>query len=401
MHKTMQMNMRNAHAIQLREMNLIAMPTPVECDRCSPAAIPQLIEAALADGDQANMFMRMFHLLNALGMNEFALEMQAKALERRVFYRLAGPAQPAIRLLALTGPGNWTENAPLEFLLEGSDIRLDLWFFVPGAALPESVPDHDVAMVALGESANNLPLLEQMGAVLDNWPRPVLNRPLQIANCARDTACQLLRGIPGLRVPETRRMERGEMPELRFPVTIRPAGLHGGKGLAKLGGADDLGAYLQSNPARQFYVAEYVDYRGGDGLYRKVRIALIDGAPYVCHLAIADHWIVHYVPAGMQHSPDKRAEEEHMMRNFDRGFAVRHRAALAAIGHRLQLEYVVLDCAETGDGSLLFFEADNRGWIHALDPVELFPYKAPVMRKAFSAFGRMLSKRMAASVNAH
>ena len=41
--------------------------------------------------------------------------------------------------------------------------------------------------------------------------------------------------------------------------------------------------------------------------------------------------------------------------------------------------------------SLLIFEADNTAIVHDMDPPDLFPYKAPQMRKIFDAFAAMLS----------
>jgi len=143
-------------------------------------------------------------------------------------------------------------------------------------------------------------------------------------------------------------------------------------------------------------VSDFVDCAGADGLYRKLRIALIDGRPYICHLAISAHWIVHYLPAGMEASADKRAEEAALMQGFDTGFAARHQQALQGIATGLGLDYVVIDCAQTRDGRLLLFEADIRGWIHATDPPALFPYKPAVMQRAFDAFRAMLLARAAA-----
>ena len=54
-----------------------------------------------------------------------------------------------------------------------------------------------------------------------------------------------------------------------------------------------------------------------------------------------------------------------------------------------------MDCAETKDGSLLIFEADNTAIIHDMDPPDIFPYKAPQMRKVFDAFAAMLHRRAA------
>ncbi|OIQ86721.1 hypothetical protein GALL_314290 [mine drainage metagenome] len=379
--------------IRLAALDLMLIQSTASLGRQPELVIADAISEALSDPDPANMFMRMFYLLQALGKHEFALEMQAKALEQCRLYRIADPSAPAIRLLALLGPGSMLDNTPLEYVIENSGIRLDLLYLLPDQPMPEMVPDHDVAIVALAESDRNRPLLARMEEVLAAWPRPVLNPPRRILRCARDAACRLLRDAPGLLVPETRRLARGLIGQPAFPLTIRPVDTHGGQGLRKIDSAAELGAYLEAFADEQFYCSEYVDYRSADGQFRKYRIALIDEQPYICHLAIADEWVVHYARAGMQLSAWKCAEEAAAMESFDRDFALRHRVALAAIAARLQLDYVILDCAEAADGRLLLFEADTRGWIHASDPVDLFPYKQETMQKAFDAFRAMLVKR--------
>ena len=118
----------------------------------------------------------------------------------------------------------------------------------------------------------------------------------------------------------------------------------------------------------------------------KYRIVLIDGRPYVCHMAISEHWMIHYLNAGMTESAEKRAEEARFMASFDDDFAHRHAAALRAIHERMGLDYLGIDCGETADGELLIFEVDSNMIVHAMDPVDLFPYKQPQMRKVFAAF---------------
>ena len=135
-----------------------------------------------------------------------------------------------------------------------------------------------------------------------------------------------------------------------------------------------------------------MEYRNQDGLYRKYRIALIDGQPYVCHMALSEHWMIHYKNAGMAESEVKRAEEACFMLHFDNDFALRHKQAFRIIDERLGLDYLVIDCGETTDGKLLIFEADNLGFVHAMDPPEIYPYKAPQMKKVFNAFYSMLIK---------
>ena len=376
--------------IQLRELDLRPVLGLLSIVRLPAPAIADLIRQTHADPDLAHVCMQMFYILLALDQRAFALDMQANALRQQRLYRLAGSAAPAIRLLALMGPGDMLDNTPYEFLLERSDIRLDLLFVLPGQALPEVIPDHDVLIVALGESTKNQPLLEQLVTDLAHWPRPVLNPPQRVMRCARPTVYQLLHGTPGLLMPATQRLASDQIQHCRFPLTVRPVDTQGGTGLVRFESDTGLGAYFQSYPATAYDVADFVDYRSPDGLFRKLRIVLIHGQAFICHLAIGAHWMVHYRSAGMDQSAAKRAEEAAMMAGFEQDFAVRHQGALKAIAERLGLDYVVLDCAETIDARLLLFEADSRGWIHASDPVDVFPYKPNIMQKAFDAFRGML-----------
>jgi hypothetical protein len=353
----------------------------------------ELILQAHACDDPAHTCMQMFHVLLALGQRDFALDLQAKALDQRVLYRMAGPSVANIRLLALMAPGDMLDNTPLEFIVDNSDIRLDVLYLLPGHALPELIPDHDLIMVAIGDSDKNQRLLLSLDKWLTNWPRTVLNRPLNIRHCAREMVFQLLHDIPGLLVPATRKVNSEQVHQAAFPFTIRPVDTQGGDGLIKIDDPVALEAFLDSYPGMEYHVSDYIDYKSDDGQFRKFRIALIDGQPYLCHLAISDHWMVHYQTAGMDIDASKRAEEERAMTNFDGDFATRHCSALKAISSRLGLDYVVLDCSESHDGRLLLFEADSRGWIHATDPVEVFPYKPAIMEKTFAAFRTMLIKR--------
>jgi hypothetical protein len=111
-------------------------------------------------------------------------------------------------------------------------------------------------------------------------------------------------------------------------------------------------------------------------------------------MAIAERWDIWYLNAGMSASAAKRFEEERFMRTFDVGFGRRHRAALTALSDRVGLDYFTVDCAETRDGSLLIFEADNTAVVHNMDPPGVFPYKAPQMRRIFDAFVAMLERRV-------
>jgi hypothetical protein len=338
---------------------------------------------------------------------EEGLSCQARALELSRIFRIPSPATTTrgLHLLMFVGPGDVMANVPAQFLLEGSDVTLDLAFVQQGQPLPE-LPAHDLAMVGIGESDANRPLLEQLRTSLKDHPVPVLLDPAKVQALTRDNLWRLLEGVPGLYIPPTVRTSREDMvaliggmqtledllPNGAFPVLLRPMDSHGGKGLARLAGPGELVEYVQRISSEMFYLSPFVDYRGMDGLHRKMRIAFMDGVPYACHMAVAEHWMLHYLNAGMDKDSSKREEEACHFATFDTDFVVRHAAALAGIGARAGLEYFAIDCAETRDGQLLIFEADTAMIVHDMDPPALYPYKGPQMQKVFQAFRAMLGR---------
>ncbi|MDR3682533.1 MAG: hypothetical protein P4L11_02295, partial [Geothrix sp.] len=356
------------------------------------AMASRLLDQAGRNVDAANALMDLSWIFTFKGQSDMALSTQALALRLQQHFTLRPQDdRVGLRLLALMAPGDYLDNTPLEFLLEGSDVQLELLFLGPGLPFPDPLPAHDLLFTALRESDANLPILKQIEEHLARCPVPVVNQPGRIPLLARDRLSALLRSAPGLALPPTLRVDRAGLQRLaaeaaEFPIIARPVGAHRGQGLVKLEAPADLDGHLQASPASAFYVSRFVDYRSPDGCFRKSRIVLIQGRPYVAHLAISEHWMVNYVNSDMEKSAWKRAEEAEFMAQFDEGFARRHGAALGAIHDRLQLDYVVLDCAETPDGQLLLFEADSAAMVHANDPADLFPYKQAKMQRIFDAF---------------
>jgi hypothetical protein len=368
----------------------------------------ELIGKYIYQREDAAALMDLATVEQLFGNLEDGLARQAEALELRRLYRspcLA--AAPSLRLLAFAAPGDIGTNTPLEFLLESSDIALYTLYVVPGLPLPQELPEHDVAFVAVGESDANAPVLAEIARLTARWPRPVLNSPGRIPLLARERLFRLLDGAPGLVMPMTERVARRGMqvlaagraalteilPDGAFPIIARPVGSHAGHGLRKLGDAAALAAYLAERPEAEFYLSRFIDYRDADGLFRKYRIVFIEGRPYACHMAVTDQWMIYYLNANMKESDAKRAEEARFMRDFDADFARRHGAALAALAERVGLDYFGIDCAETRGGKLLLFEADIAMIVHAMDSPDIFPYKRPQMRKVFDAFCAMLRRR--------
>ena len=368
----------------------------------------QLIERAATD-TSGHALMDLSTVLQLRGDHDLALNLQAQAIKIQQLYSIPTSSnQITIRLLVIMGEGDLMSNTPVEFLLEDTDVAVDILYVTPEFPLPESLPEHEVLFVAMAQSDQNMTLLNELAETLSCWPRPVLNKPERIALLSRNQACALLKSAQGIAMPITARLDRHSLEQIatnqvpltemlengEFPLIVRPVDSHAGKDLDKIEDTKALFNYLQDMHNQEFYLSRFIDYRSQDGLFRKYRIVLINGKPLICHVGISAHWMIHYLNAGMAESAEKRQEEAHFFSAFDSQFALKHAAAFNAIYQRAGLDYLGIDCGETADGKLLIFEIDSCMIIHALDPVDIFPYKQPQMSKVFAAFRQMLLDAM-------
>lgn len=376
----------------------------------------RLLNRIREDAQDANALMDMAVIFIMRGETKLALSMKTLALQIQQIYQYPRPAMPVkIRALMIVGPGDLMANSPFEFLIDQQPVALDMLYITSTMGLPKQIPEHDVLIVAVGESDINQSLLANLEQLLAQWPRPVINRPSRIAQLSRDAGYALLSTIPQVSMPAALRVKRAtleaccrpgdlanplpkQLQGVDYPIIIRPIDSHAGLGLSKIETLADLTDYLVHSPENEFFVSPFIDYRSADGLFRKYRLILMNGVPYVCHLAISQRWMVHYLNADMLENAAHRAEEAQCMVDFNSTFAVRHTAALDAIYKKLGLDYVGLDCAETRNGKLLIFEADSNMVVHNMDPADKFPYKKIQMPKLFHAFTQLLAQRSGKNV---
>jgi len=368
-----------------------------------------LIERAQRDND-AYALLDLSTVLQLHYQRDAALTVLGEAVKTQALFRVAqGREAGALRILALKSPGDLMSNTPFECLLDGYDVTLDVLYVSAGSAWPAQLPDHDVLLMAIGESDRNAALLAELAVTLAAWPRPVLNLPAHVPRLARDAASALFATVPGVVMPHTVRCARTILQSMAagqlsaevsdaeaFPLIVRPLGSHAGAGLAKVDDAAQLATYLAEHDYAQYYVAPFIDYASADGLFRKYRVVMVDGRPQLCHMGISKHWMVHYPYEEMVTHAARRGEEQQAMQHFllePAGLAGRHRAAFAALQQTIGLDYWGMDCAETAQGELLVFEITNAMVIHAMDPADIFPYKQAQMKTVFDAFYRMLEAR--------
>jgi hypothetical protein len=336
---------------------------------------------------------------------EIALAIQRDALKHAQRFRVSSTeADIALKLLVIKAPGDLSANTPIECLLENTNIGIELLFVSAKHPLPEIVPEHDLLFVAIAESDENREILAALQHRLTSWPRPYLNAPREILKMERDCACELLGPIPGIAMPQTKRIDRETLDKLatgaievstllpkgEFPIIVRPVNSHAGRGLVRAESAAELIPYLAEHSAAEFFISQFIDYSSADGLFRKYRVVLMRGTPYLCHMGISEHWMVHYPYQEMIARPERREEEKQAMEGFEQSFAQRHQRTLASLAEKIELEYFGLDCAENTNGDLVIFEVASAMLVHAMDNAEIFPYKAVQMRKVFDAFQAML-----------
>lgn len=364
-----------------------------------------LIHRIAQDPGDAGAWLDLSTVLLAGGQREQGLEMQDRALGlRRVFHRPGG-CPGGFRVLAIFAPGDFMANTPVDFLLPDIDLYT---IYVDREGCMGPAPAHDVAFLAAGESVANSAILSRLTPTLDAWDRPVVNAsPLTIAGLTRDGVSSKFADALRLVCPATARARREDLlgivatpgaiqdllPGCGYPLVLRPIGTHAGRDFGRVESADGLAAYLQVQTGDEFYLSPFIDYRSADGQFRKQRIVFIDGRPFPSHLAVSDHWMVHYLSADMETRPERRAEEEAWMQDFETVFAVRHAAAFGELTQRLGLDYFGIDCAEMPDGRLLVFEIDVAMIVHDLDSAETFPYKPAAMKRLFEAFLDLLRLR--------
>jgi len=391
----------NPHMI----FGLSALTRPVFLAQDHSATVDALYARVAANARDAGALYDLSILHQLLGLQSEGLAIQSEALSIACHFQIPGgrseknpPDAERFRLLMLMQPGTFQDNTPIEFLLESSEIELELLYLDPGVALPAELPAHDLLMVGIGSSQSSRGLLESMEPWLASFGRPVLNQPSAILKTARASLKQALDGLEGVFMADIVTLQRSDVLEVAarkpvagqdlpgFPLLIRPMDSHAGNDLKKIEAPEELADYLAKSPAETFYLSAFVDYRSQDGLYHKSRVALIGGVPYLAHQAMNDHWMIHYLNAGMKEDESKRALESAAMAQFSTGFGKRHERAFAGIHRRLGLDYVLIDCGELADGRLFVFEADNIMIVHDMDPVEIYPYKKPAMAKIFDAF---------------
>jgi hypothetical protein len=211
---------------------------------------------------------------------------------------------------------------------------------------------------------------------------------------------QRLSDVPGCLVPQVRRYTRAGLSalgfdprrtSLNFPILARPTGTHGGEQFEMVNCPIELEALVKQNHAAEFYLSHFVDYRSGDGYFRKFRFFFIGGDIFPYHLAIDDQWKVHHATTDMGRHRWMQEEEKHFLEDPHAVFGPRALAALDAIQRAVGLEYFGIDCALDAKGNVLVFEVNACMLAHGNN--EAFAYKTEAVLRIKRAFHALLARK--------
>ncbi len=113
-----------------------------------------LVKRVTADSNDVGALLDLSIIELIAGRRDNRLRFQAQALATQRLYRLAPAIETAkpLRLLAFMAPGDFMANTPVEFLLEGSSVQLDILYVSAGPTA--STPSFPNMMSPLSRSPN-------------------------------------------------------------------------------------------------------------------------------------------------------------------------------------------------------------------------------------------------------
>jgi hypothetical protein len=206
--------------------------------------------------------------------------------------------------------------------------------------------------------------LDRLETIVQKHQFRVLNPVVAVRRSSRTALPQVLASIPKVLVPHTTKfLGKGSARNLRshiegkghrWPVLIRPAGTHGSAGLLKFDGPDTLTDV--ECPASGLLVIDFVDFRSGDGLYRKYRMICVGGQMFRRHVIATGNWnVTGGARVDMAKRPDLVNAEKDFM-SAGQGPLDRRIAQLFRI---VGLDFGVIDFALSDAGEIIIFELNG------------------------------------------
>jgi aromatic-L-amino-acid decarboxylase len=377
--------------------------------RGDAAAAREQYEAALAiSPEYPEAHAGLYFSLAKLGESSTAEFHRQKSFAKKNLYTTIyrGAFQPISVLLLVSSRGG---NVPIQQLLDDRIFQTCIMVadFQDGKAV---LPAHQIVINAVGDYDVASDALDAADLILARTSAPVINAPSAVRATNRCDIARRLSSVPGAVTPNIITMAREALAApgaqatlaasgFEFPLLLRTPGFHGGEHFLRV---DDLAALpdaLTQLPGHDLTVIQFLDARSPDGKTRKFRVMMIDGALYPLHVAISNHWKVHYFSAQMTDHPEHRAEDAEFLRNMPGVLGPRAMATLDKIRETLGLDYAGIDFGLNEKSEVLVFEANATMVAPQPEEGERWDYRRPAVEKIHAAVRHMLEARVPATVS--
>jgi Flp pilus assembly protein TadD len=243
----------------------------------------------------------------------------------------------------------------------------------PSARKQIPQPSFVINNVANGELVLSGGNLSDLSGLVDSFGVPVVNHPTKVIQTTRDVSAKLLNGISGVVVPKTMRFSsvgktREELvheieDQYDYPLITRTLASQMGKGMAKVDSPDALVAVLASGLPENFFVTEFVDSKGGNDFYRKIRAAIVNDEIIIVRVDYDTNWNIHgrkspkRVPFYLENLY-LLDEEKRICLDPEAGLGRAAIQSLRAIRERIPLDVFGIDFDVNADGLVVFYEAN-------------------------------------------
>ncbi len=232
---------------------------------------------------------------------------------------------------------------------------------------------------------------------------PVVDPPAQIRASRRHMIAERLAGVDGVVAPKVlllrnptldRVLLQIEKAGFAFPAILRRAGSQNQRHLGIFQRAEDMAAIF-GDRRHEYYLTEYVETRGHDGLYRKHRLWFVGDQVIRKGLQFNETWCVGGADThGFMASHPEVMDEAHreVIEGFE-GLPPFTQVALRDVGRRVGLDYFGLDCLLAPDGQVVVFEANATMNYNPAPKRETSAYMTAVLPRTLDAVATLLASK--------
>jgi len=215
--------------------------------------------------------------------------------------------------------------------------------------------------------------LPSLAALVDNFRVPVVNHPAKAVQTSRESSARLLADIPGVVMPLTRRFSAvGKLPvelareieeQFQYPLITRTLTFQMGIGMNKIDSRPALVEVLSNGCPDEFYVTAFVDSRGKNPFYRKIRAAVVQDEIIIVRADYDRIWKIYARKsdarvAFYRQNPQLLEDEKRLCANPEAVLGRDALEALRRIRQRIPLEIFGIDFDVDGSGRVVIYEAN-------------------------------------------